>query len=97
MKYKNTRGKKVKGSHLLLLSCGHCKKDLVKYQKVGKGGLINLYLDRILEAEIDFNGEGRALVCPDCKEQLASKTYLKNERVLVYRMVRSSFNTRRLE
>lgn len=94
MKYKNSNYKKIRGSFIMIVSCGHCKTDLARYQKLGRGGLINMYVDRIIESEFDTRSEDRGLMCSNCGEQIASRMVLKNENVEAYKMMRSTFHTR---
>lgn len=92
--YKNPNCKKIKGSHLLLVSCGYCKTDIVKYQKLGKGNILRLSIDRIIETSTDFSQE---LTCPSCHRVLGTKVVLKRENREFYKMIRSTFNTRKLD
>ena len=94
MKYKNKSCKKIKGSLPMIVSCGYCKKDIVSYQKEGRGGLINMYVNRIVSSEMDLEVEDKGLFCPNCKEQIGSRMLLKSENEEAYKMIRSSFNTR---
>ena len=50
-----------------------------------------MYIDRIIKGPVDFS---KQLICPDCGIQLGVKITLKNEKKEVYKMIRSSFNTR---
>lgn len=95
MKYKNPYYRKIRGSHLMLISCGHCKTDLISYQKQGKGGLLRLHIDRIIESEFDLAQEEGALTCPKCQAQLGYRTRLKRENKDVYNMAKGQFNSRR--
>lgn len=90
----NLNYKKIRGSYILLISCGFCKTDLVKYQKLGKGGLLRMHMDRIVESSADLTQD---LTCPNCKKILGSKVMLKKEKKEVYKMIRSTFNTRKLQ
>lgn len=63
----------------------------MKYQKKGRGNLLRLHIDRIIEGSIDFS---KALVCPKCGERLGVKVNLKRKNKEAYRMIRSLFNTR---
>lgn len=90
---KNKECKKVKGSHLLLVSCGHCKEDLAVYQKQGRGKLLNMYLERIVEASFNFDS---ILNCPNCQEKLGMKIQSKTKGKEAYKMRRSTFNTKEL-
>lgn len=84
----------MKNSHILIVSCGHCKADIARYQKVGRGNLLNMHIDRVIEGSIDFSKENRVLICPDCNEQLATIVKLKKENEYAYRMIRAVYNTR---
>ena len=84
----------MKGSYILIVSCGYCKTDIARYQKVGRGNLLRMHIDRIIEAAIDFSKNHKALVCPNCNEQLGTRVTLKRKNKEVYRMIRSAFNTR---
>ena len=89
----NPRSKKVKGSHLLMVSCGFCQTDIAKYQKLGKGNVLRMYLDRILESSVDFSKE---LLCPNCGKRLGTRVSLKKKNKEAYKMIRSRFHTRKL-
>ncbi len=80
----------------MIISCGQCKKDLLEYDKVGKGGLLRLHIDRALGGELDLSTRPKALVCPNCGEVLGIKTFLKREKKEVYSMVRGKFNTEKI-
>ncbi|MDO5725654.1 MAG: hypothetical protein Q4P29_05045 [Tissierellia bacterium] len=72
MKYRY-KNKKMKNTHPLLVSCGHCKTPVVLYQKGGKGNLIKIQFPRVLECSMDiFNDRGH-LICPNCKTVLAKR------------------------
>lgn len=97
MIYENTNCKKMKGSYLLSISCGSCKTNLLKYQKVGKGNILKLHIDRIIEGFIDFSKESpRELKCINCGEKLGTKVNLKKSNKYVYKMVRGKINTKSL-
>ncbi len=94
MFYKNPYYRKVKGSHTLLIRCGYCKTDIAVYQKVGKGGLLRMHLDRIVKSSVDLSDKPGALFCPNCSKQLGTKVYLKSKNKDVYIMSRGAFNTK---
>lgn len=95
--YKNLNCKKIKGSHLLVISCGYCKTDIVKYQKKGKGNVLRLHIDRITKGTIDFSkGSPKCLTCPECQERLGTKVK-SNKNKEVYKMIRSTFNTKEVK
>lgn len=93
MIYKNLNSKKIKGSYILMVSCGICKTDIVEYQKVGKGRLLRLYIDRIIKGSIDFSKD---LVCPKCENKLGDKIVMKKRDKKAYRMIRGRYNTRQI-
>lgn len=89
----NPNCKKVKGSYMLLISCGFCKTQLVKYQKLGKGGLLRMHIDRIVESSVDLTQD---LTCSNCHNIIGSKVILKSSNKPAYKMTRSSFNTKKI-
>lgn len=80
----------------MLIFCGYCNTKLLNYQKLGKGGLMRLYIERVIGGEIDFSKNQKLLVCPKCGETLAIRTKLKRENKEVYSMIRGSFNSKKL-
>lgn len=94
MKYKNPYYKKIKRSFKMVVSCGKCKKDLVLYQKQGKGNLLNMHIDRIIKSEIDLSKLPSVFECPECSNILGTRMTLKQEDEEVYKMHRSMFNTK---
>lgn len=78
----------------MMVSCGYCKADIVKYQKVGRGNLLRMHIDRIIEASIDYNKD---LKCPNCGKLLGTKITLKKEDKEAYKMIRSTYNTRTID
>lgn len=96
MKYKNPNYKRARGSFILIVACGFCKTDIAKYQKVGKGGLIRMYIDRIVKSSVDISKGQRAIFCPNCNEQIAARVRLKKKNKEAYKMFRSTFNTRKI-
>lgn len=98
MKYENPLFRKVRGSHLLMISCGYCKTDLLKYQKKGKGNVLRLHVSRIIEGDIDFSkGFSKNLKCISCGKKMGTMVKLKKKNKAVYKMVRSTFNTREID
>ncbi len=94
MIYENPHCKNVRGSHILFVACGYCKTDIAEYQKQGRGNLLKMHIDRVKRSSIDLSKPKKALFCPNCGEQLGTKIRLKREKKDVYRMKRSTFNTR---
>lgn len=75
----------------MIVSCGNCKTDIAKYQKQGRGNLLRMHVDRIIESSIELS---KHLNCPNCGKDLGIKVSLKNKGKEVYKMNRSTFNTR---
>ena len=94
MIYKNLNYKKIRGSHILIVSCGYCKTDVVKYQKVGRGNLLRMHIARIIESSAKMS---KSLTCPNCGEKLGTKINLKGKNKEAYRMIRSTYNTREID
>lgn len=74
-----------------MVACGYCKTDIVKYQKLGRGNLLRMHIDRIIESSIDLSKD---LICPNCGKKLGIKINLKRENKQAYKMIRSTYNTR---
>ena len=56
-----------------------CKTDIALYQKLGKGTLLRMYVDRIIRSSVDLAGNPGALFCPNCQKQLATRVTLKKK------------------
>lgn len=91
MKYKNPNYKKIRGSHILIVSCGNCKTDIAKYQKLGRGNLLRMHIERIIKCSLDYP---KQLICPNCGKHLASKISIKKSGKESYKMNRSTYNVR---
>ncbi len=96
MIYENPHYRKVAGSFTLLVRCAHCKTDIAVYQKVGKGGVLRLYVDRIVRSAIDLSRPPKALLCPRCGRQLGTRMLIKKRGKEAYVMARGHVNTRPL-
>lgn len=96
MIYKNLYYRKVKGSHTVLICCGYCKTGIALYQKVGKGRLLRMYVERIIQVSVDLSEKPGVLFCPNCNQQLATKVALERKNKEAYVMTRGAFNTRLL-
>ena len=94
MIYKNLNYKKIRGSHILIVSCGYCKTDVVKYQKVGRGNLLRMHINRVIRSSSKMT---KNLTCPNCDEKLGTKIRLKGSNKEAYRMLRSTYNTREID
>jgi len=95
--YKNPNCKKVRGSHILAVSCAYCKCFIALYQKVGESNFVKMYNDRIIEGTIDFSKYHGAILCPKCKEQIATRYMTKIDKKEAYRLVPSAFNKKKVQ
>ena len=97
--YKNPDCKKVRGSHILEVSCAYCKYFIAHYQKAGQGNLVKMYRERIVESTIDFSNAQYhgALFCPNCKERIATRYLTKLDKKEAYRLVPSAFNKKKID
>lgn len=96
MHYKNPYYRRVRGAAIMLICCGHCKNNIALYQKVGKGVLLRMYVDRIIKSSIDLAPRPGALFCPHCKRQLATRVTLRRKNKEAYIMKRGAFHSRLL-
>jgi len=94
--FKNPNRKKVRGSHVLEVTCAHCKQFIANYQKVGESNFVKMYNDRIIEGAIDFSQYHGALFCPGCGERIATRYITKMDKKEAYRLVPSAFNKRKI-
>lgn len=84
--------RKVKNSLLMIVNCGYCKKDIACYQKVGRGNLLRMHGERIIESEFDVMTDSNILYCPFCQNELGIKAIVDGK--VVFNMQRSTYNTR---
>ena len=94
--HKNPNCKKVRGSHILEVSCAYCKCFIAKYQKVGESNFVKMYNERIIEGSIDFSLYHGAIFCPNCRERIATRYITKMDKKEAYRFVPSAFNKKKL-
>ena len=92
MKYQNKNAVNVRNSFEMIISCGPCKKDLMRYQKQGVGNLLRIHLPRILESEVDINTID-SLICPKCNKHLGDVIDIDNHKAI--RVRRGYVHTRR--
>ncbi len=95
MLYKNPDYRKAKGGRRIIVMCAHCKTEIILYEKVGPGGLLRMYVDRIIESSIKLPKGG--LFCPDCSAQLGARGVLRRNKKQAYRLIRGAFNVREAE
>ncbi|MDR0248897.1 MAG: hypothetical protein LBI44_04475 [Oscillospiraceae bacterium] len=87
---------KVRGSHILEVSCARCDRLIARYQKVGGSSLVKMYRERITEGSIDFSQSHGALFCPDCGARIATRYITKPDRKEAYRLTPSAFHKRKV-
>ena len=95
--YKNPNCKKVRGSHILEVSCAYCGMFIAKYQKVGESNFVKMYNERIIEGSIDFSLYNGALFCPNCGERIATRYMTKMDKKEAYRLVPSAFHKKKVD
>lgn len=78
----------------MLVRCAHCKTDTALYQKVDKGRLLRMYLERIVRSSVDLSNKPAVLHCPNCNQHIATRMTLKRKSTEAYVMVRGAYNTR---
>ena len=93
--YKNPNCRKIRGSHLLEVSCAYCKHYIAKYQKVGESNFVKMYNDRIIEGTLDFSQYHGAIFCPNCGERIATRYITQPDKKEAYRFVPSAFNKKK--
>ena len=91
----NTNCRKVRGSHVLIVSCARCKTFIAHYQKVGDSNFVKMYNDRIIDGAIDFSKRHGAIFCPNCNERIATRYITKMDKKEAYRLVPSAFHKKK--
>ena len=94
--YKNPNCKKVRGSHILKVTCAHCKCFIANYQKVGESNFVKMFNDRIIDGCVDFSQYHGAIFCPNCKERIATRYITPTEKKEAYRLVPSAFHKKKV-
>jgi hypothetical protein len=94
--FENPNRKKIRGSHVLEITCAYCKFFIANYQKVGESNLVKMYNDRIIDGSIDFFFYLGALFCPGCGAHIATRYITKADKKEAYRFVPSAFNKKRV-
>jgi hypothetical protein len=100
-KIKNDSFRRKRGgnSKILDIYCSNCNNELLKYQKDGKGTLLRLYLNRILEPKNleelqykDFNKtkDISNLICNSC-DNLIGVPMLYSDGRFAYRLIQGRF------
>jgi len=94
--YKNPNCKKVRGSHILEVSCAYCGQFIANYQKVGESNLVKMYSDRIIDGSVDLSKSPGALFCPKCGERIATRYMTKMDKKEAYRLVPSAYHKKKV-
>ncbi|MCL2563569.1 MAG: hypothetical protein FWE08_06000 [Oscillospiraceae bacterium] len=94
--FKNPNCRKVRGSHVLEVTCARCKTFIAHYQKVGESGFVKMYNDRIIDGCLDFSQYHGAIFCPNCGERIATRYMTKMDKKEAYRLVPSAFHKRKV-
>jgi len=94
--YPNPNCKKVRGSHVLAVSCAHCKTLIANYQKVGESNLVKMYNERIIDGSVDFSQRLGAIFCPNCNQRIATRYITKMDKKEAYRLTPSAFNKKKV-
>ena len=94
---KNSNCRKVRGSHILAVSCATCKAFVAHYQKVGESNFVKMYNDRIIDGAVDFSGYHGAVFCVSCGERIATRYITKQDKKEAYRLVPSAFNKKKVK
>jgi len=94
--YSNPNYKKVRGSHILAVTCAHCKTFIAHYQKVGESNFVKMYNERIIDGVLDFSQHHGAIFCPNCNARIATRYMTKMDKKEAYRLVPSGFNKKKV-
>ncbi|MCL2407953.1 MAG: hypothetical protein FWC95_08495 [Defluviitaleaceae bacterium] len=94
--YKNPNLRKIRGSHILAVSCGNCKTFIAHYQKVGESNFVKMYNDRIIDGVVDFSELHGAIICPACGARIATRYITRTDKKEAYRLVPSAFNKKKV-
>jgi hypothetical protein len=94
--YKNPNCRKIRGSHVLEVSCAYCGCLIANYQKVGESNFVKMYNDRIIDGTIDFSLYHGALYCPNCRERIATRYITHADKKEAYRLKPSAFHKKKV-
>ena len=94
--YKNPNCRKVRGSHVLAITCSHCRQFIAHYQKVGESNLVKMFNDRIIDGSIDFSQFHGAVFCPNCPARIATRYITRTEKKEAYRFTPSAFHKKKV-
>jgi len=93
--YQNPYCRKVRGSHILVISCAACKAFVANYQKVGESNLVKMYIDRIVDGAVDLSQSPGAIFCVNCNTRIATRYIVKSDKKEAYRLVPSAFHKKK--
>jgi len=92
----NPNCKKIRGSHVLVVSCAYCGAFIAHYQKVGESNFVKMYNERIIDGAVDFSKYHGAIFCSDCGERIATRYMTKMDKKEAYRLVPSAFHKKKV-
>lgn len=93
--YQNPNCRKIRGSHILVITCARCGQYIARYQKVGESNLVKMYNDRIIDGSINFAKYNGALFCPGCGARIATRYMTKFDHKEAYRLTPSAFHKKK--
>lgn len=93
---KNPACKKVRGAHVLEVSCARCRAFVARYQKVGKSNFVKMYTERIIDGAVDYSEPRGAVFCVRCGALIATRYTVKADKKEAFRLAPSAFRKRRV-
>jgi len=96
MIYQNPNCRKIRKSHVLVVSCAHCHAFIARYQKVGKSNFVKMYNERIIDGVYDFSKYHGAIFCLNCQAKIATRYLTKTDKKEAYRLVPSAFSKKKI-
>lgn len=76
----------------MVIKCNPCQEDVVHYQKIGRGAVKRLWIERIIESEMDLSSIPHNLCCPYCGHELGVLVHVRGGDC--YKMHRGHFSSR---
>ncbi len=92
----NPNCRRVRGSHVLAVSCARCQTFIAHYQKVGESNFVKMYNERIIDGAVDFSQYRGAIVCPNCHERIATRYMTRMDKKEAYRLVPSAVHKKKV-
>lgn len=92
VKFKNERHKNQKKAYAMTIKCNACQQNVIHYQKIGRGALKRLWVERVIESEMSISTLPQELHCPFCEECLGVLVNVRGKNC--YKMFRGYFSSR---